>query len=154
MRRTHKNNGSRTGAAGLVCAMLMGLSVCAAGGQHASAAVPAGAAVEAQLVRQSTHTVWQGSDAIVTGSIAPGTRLRVHAVLNQACKIGHFTNATCRPQSLLGWETITEDGTFSPVPAPAAPFGVCQGDTVLVVKGHTHVVGEQLFPCFTFNPST
>jgi hypothetical protein len=138
MRR--KNIGSRCGAIGLACSILLGLSVSVAGGQEASAAVPQ---------QRPTHTVWRGGEATVTGPIAPGTRLRVHAVLNQACQIGNFTKATCQPQSLLGWETITEDGTFSPVPAPVAPYGVCRGDTDVVVNGHTRVIAGQLFQCFT-----
>lgn len=135
-----KNVGFRIGSISFVGALLIGLSVCAADGGTASAAEPSGVHVE---------TVWQAGDATVTGLIAPGTQLRVHAVLNPACKVGHFTRSTCLPQSLLGWETITEDGIFSPAPAPAAPYGVCQGDTTLVVNGHMHTISGQLFACFT-----
>lgn len=135
-----KNVGLRIGSISFGCALFLGLSVCAAGGRTASAAVPSGAHVA---------TVWQAGDATVTGPIARGTELRVHAVLNPACKVGHFTRSTCLPQSLLGWETITEDGIFSPAPAPAAPYGVCQGDTTVVVNGRTHVISGQLFACFT-----
>ena len=137
----------------LVCALLLGLSVCVAGAWNASASVAADAHGGTQLAQQTTHTVWLGGEATITGPIAAGTQLRVYAVLNQACRIGHFTNATCRAQSLLGWETVTEDGTFAPVPAPAAPYGVCLGDTVVVGKGHPHVIAGQLFPCFTLTPA-
>ena len=161
--------GLRSGALGLVLAMLIGLSVCAAGGPNASAAgaqvgtgltarssaiaAVATERISPRSVRSPEHTVWHAGEATVTGSIAPGMRLRVHAVLNRACRVGAFTTATCLPQALLGWETITEDGTFSPVPTPAAPYGVCQGDTVRVVQGHPHVISGQLFPCFT-SPAT
>ena len=151
----HKNVRSRMAAIGVVCATLMGLFVSAAGVSQASATgvleAHGGplAASGAKPVEQTNHTVWQGGEATVTGAIAPGTQLRVYAVLNQACRIGDFTNATCRPQSLLGWEKITEDGIFSPVPAPVAPYGVCRGETVVVVKGHPRVISGQLFECFT-----
>jgi hypothetical protein len=137
----------------LVFALLLGLSVCAADARTASPSVAAEAHGGTQLARQPTHTVWQGGEATITGAIAAGTQLRVYAVLNQACRIGHFSNATCRPQSLLGWETVTEDGTFAPVPAPVAPYGVCLGDTVVVGNGHMHVIAGQLFACFTLTPT-
>jgi hypothetical protein len=137
----------------LVCALLLGLSVCAAGARNASASVAGEAHGGTQLAGQPTHTVWRGGEATITGAIAAGTQLRVYAVLNQTCRIGHFTNATCRPQSLLGWETVTEDGTFAPVPAPVAPYGVCLGDTIVVGKGHPHVIARQLFSCFTLTPA-
>src|ERR1700712_2498999 len=101
---------SRLWALGLVVATLTGLLACFAGGPPASATVATEHQAGSQLA--PTHTVWQAGEATVTGPIAPGTRLRVHAVLNPACKIGAFTAATCRPQSLLGWETITQDGVF------------------------------------------
>jgi len=144
---TRQSRASQLRLLGLVVATLIGLLACFAGGVPASATVPAGHRTASRLT--ATHTVWHAGEATVTGPIAPGTQLRVHAVLNQACKIGAFTTATCRPQSLLGWEKITEDGTFAPVPAPAAPYGVCQGDTAVVIKGHPHVISMRLFACFT-----
>ncbi len=90
----------------------------------------------------------------MTGPIRPGTQLRVHAVLNQACKVGRPSAATCRPESLLGWEALTEDGIFSPVPAPAAPYGVCEGDTVVVAGSRTHVISGKVFACFTLHTTT
>ena len=129
----------------------MGFVVYVAGGAPASATALSDHQAASQL--KPTHTVWQAGEATVTGSILPGTQLRVHAVLNQACQIGDFTTATCVPESLLGWETITEDGIFSPVPAPAAPYGVCRGDTAVVVNGHTRIIGARLFACFTARTS-